>query len=128
MNFVRNKKTICQLIIPLLQEKNIDITLDRAMRTWWRNPRLSGGLGLSDRGYDAFTTGELEYYDVDYKAKLFAGGITVLTDLNKKMPCPYYVHINKKVLSIRIYDSRLLVLIQLYGGLEQCLNIIGNKK
>jgi hypothetical protein len=125
MNFVRDKHTICSTVVPLVVEAGQPTTIEQAMKTWWRNPRRSGGLALTESGFEAFTVAGLEHYDIEYVAKSFASGFTVLTRLNKKMPCPYYIHRAKKSIMIRIYDGRLLVLIDLYGGLEQCLNTIG---
>lgn len=122
MQFVRNKLTICKTVVPLLQEKNIDITVEQAMRTWWLNPRKTGGLGLTESGFQAFLAAELESWDVDYQPKKFAGGFTLLTVLNKKMQCPYCLHRTRGKIYIRIYDSRVYMLINLLGGLDEYLD------
>lgn len=125
MNFVRDKHTICSTIVPLVRETGHDITVEQAMKIWWRNPRKTGGLGLTESGFESFTIAGIEYYDIEYVPESYSSGFTILTRLNKKMPCPYYLHRVKKSMMIRIYDGRLLVLIDLYGGLEKCLNTIG---
>jgi len=122
MKFVRDKFKICQTIVPLLQEKNVDITVEQAMKSWWRNPRRSGGLSLTDSGVHSFHLAGLAHYDIEYRPKLFAGGFTLLTTLNKKLQCPYVLQRERGVIYVRVYDSRIVVLVNLLGGLEEYLN------
>jgi hypothetical protein len=53
---------------------------------------------------------------------LFAGGFTLLTTLNKKLQCPYVLQRERGVIYVRVYDSRIVVLVNLLGGLEEYLN------
>jgi len=126
MNFVHDKSTICETVVPILQEKNIDISVNRAMKTWWRNPRKSGGLELTDRGHNSFEFANLEHYNVEYCFDDYSARFNILFTLNKKLSCPYYIQNRKKIMNIKIYDSRIYVLINLYGGIQDYLNTIGD--
>lgn len=128
MEFVRDKLTITQAVVSLLKEKNIEYSVEQVLTVWWKNPRRQGGLRLTDTGHTAFQTADLEYYTVSCNFKNIqttknfqSCGERALT-LDRKIPCPYYID-KPKTSTLLIYDSRVYVLISMYGSLEEYLSL-----
>jgi hypothetical protein len=95
---------------------------------WWFTGR-SGGLRLTERGDQAFRLAEIEFYEYEIPA----GSISVtyhsfVLQLSKKLNCPYYIDIdvnNKKgKFIIRLYDSRIAMMVSLYGNLKDYLESV----
>jgi hypothetical protein len=116
--------------IVLEQLPDISFSLDHAIKAWWVNLLKNGGLRLSDAGDLAFRKAEFEYFDFDF---FMPNSVNVswnqyMLDLNKKMTCPYYINVksdeNKKMPFIRIYDSRIAMLINLYGGVDRYIQSV----
>jgi hypothetical protein len=56
-----------------------------------------------------------------------------MLEINKKIKCPYYLGVNKiegkkKKLYMRLYDSKIAMLIELYGNLIGYLDSIKVRK
>lgn len=97
---------------------------------WWFTGR-SGGLRLTEEGDRIFRLAEIEYFEcpigsINYNYYGF------VLDLNKKMTCPYYLGLyideKKQLLKgepiIRLYDSRVAVMVNLYGSLKEYLDSV----
>ena len=106
-------------------------TFENAMKKWWQNPRRDAGLRLSPMGNQAFQTAGIEYSDHEIKqiGKSYYGFVI---DLSKKIKCPYYIDVSKSetgnIPYIRLYDSRIAMMLALYGDLESYLNSIKVKR
>jgi hypothetical protein len=96
---------------------------DHFISKWWYTGRREG-LRLTDEGDLAFRLAEIEYYEypvgqVNYNYYGF------LLDLNKKIDCPYFLGLNsskpKAEPIIRLYDSKVAVMVSLYGTLMEYL-------
>ena len=99
------KRRITKAILE--QIPNCDIDLDRAMKTFWLDIRNEGGLRLSDVGEQAFKVADIE---------------NLMLDLSQKLPCPYYIGRKKPSEPyIKIYDSKIAMLINLYGDIYDYL-------
>ena len=102
-------------------------TFENAMKKWWQNPRRDAGLRLSPMGNQAFQTAEIEYSDHEIK-KIGKSYYGFVIELSKKIKCPYYIDVSKSetgnIPYIRLYDSRIAIMLTLYGDLESYLNSI----
>jgi hypothetical protein len=93
---------------------------------WWQTGRQDG-LRLTDEGVTAFQLANIEFYDYEFSQDGQSYHNFIL-DLNKKIKCPYYLGANKKGSSklfyIRLYDSKIAMMLNLYGNLKEYLNSI----
>ena len=114
--------------IVLAELPHTQLTLDHAMKAWWVNLLKHGGLRLTDAGDLAFRTAEFEYFDFEFKTTNVAWSQYML-DLNNKMACPYYINVRttpegRKEPFIRVYDSRIAMLINLYGNITRYIQSV----
>jgi hypothetical protein len=114
------KDQILKVVLDQLPE-HIKINLDDASKHWFVDFRKEGGLRLSDAGDLAFRTADLEFFDFPFTVKDLPDGLSKgLVRLSKRMKCPYYLGTKKvdgKVTGfVRIYDSRIAMMINLYGN------------
>ena len=107
-----------------------ELPIDDVIFKWWFTGRQDG-LRLTDEGVTAFELADIEFYDHEFKQEGQSYHNFVL-ELNKKIKCPYYLGVNKKDKSktfyIRLYDSKISMLMNLYGSLREYLNSIKVKK
>lgn len=109
-------KEIPKEINPFL-EKNID----KLVFAWWFTANNSG-LRLTDLGFKAFGLANIKYYEFDFVIRK-SWNQTIL-EYSKKIKCPYYITVNKK---IYIYDDKIAVLINLYGSVLNYIDSIKDK-
>lgn len=132
---ITSKEKITEIVLKNLPKQlnyNIDdrYTPEDFISKWWYTGR-SAGLRLTEEGDRVFRLAEIEYFEypvgqLDYNYYGF------VLDLNKKMTCPYYLGLNihnKKQLTkgeaiIRLYDSRVAVMLNLYGSLKEYLDSV----
>lgn len=124
IKFVKDKKIICSAILKIIYPEHTDDDLTRATKTWWVNIRNTGGLGLTDTGYEAFLKAEIENYT--FLLEKTPSLILYALELNKKIPCPYYLRYIKRERYITVYDTRVAVMIQLHGNVKDYLNTLEN--
>ncbi len=114
------KSRITQAVLDQLPEQSqLDLTI--AAKSWWVNIRNDGGLRLTEVGKLYFALAEIEYFDLplDYKKSITKNQTTwnaFLMELNHKLTCPYYL--GKNIAGgahIRLYDSKVAMMISLYG-------------
>jgi len=114
-----HRREITQVIITLLPA-GIDVSVDEAMKTWYRNIRESGGFRLTSVGYQALRLAAVNCWsiDVDYrdinKSSLLA--------LDRKLTWPYYLDARGKKLVL--FSSRDAVMVSLYGDVKAWLDSI----
>lgn len=123
------KEQITQTVLDQL-EGNL-WTFDNAMKKWWQNPRRDGGLRLSPSGDLEFRSAGIEFSDHVIK-KIGKSYYGFVVDLSKKIKCPYYIDVSKSdtgnVPYIRLYDSRIAMMLTLYGDLESYLDSVKVRK
>ena len=94
---------------------------------WWYTGRRQG-LRLTEEGDKAFRLAEIEFYEYPV-GKVQYNYYGFLLDLNKKLDCPYYLGLNsnkpKAEPIIRLYDSKVAIMVSLYGTLMEYLENIG---
>jgi hypothetical protein len=97
-------------------------TLDEACKSWWMNFREGGGMRLTNAGFMAFATCDLETYAFDSPTSLVVISKHLLT-LDKKLDCPYYIKIGKRP-QIILFGSRQAMMAAMYGDLEKWLTFL----
>lgn len=129
-NLIKEKLTTA--IIEQLRNLDIDIfinkkdTVDTFIRRWWYTGKRDG-LRLTEEGRSSFELVNLEFYDYDIKIDANSY-FKIMLDLNKNISCPYYLGTKKKTPYIRFYDSKIAVLVKLYGDVHEYLESLRNYK
>lgn len=131
MHKIYNKHQITELVLKQIPQKfNYDLNgryeVSDFLVKWWYTGR-GEGLRLTEEGYQAFCLTEIEYYEypIGLSEFLFKGPKThylkFLLDLNNKIACPYFLMLNT-IPKIRLYDSRVAMMVSLYGNLKEYLD------
>jgi hypothetical protein len=129
---MKNKELITQALIEILeidlsQPKN---SINDLLFKWWATGRSGSGLRLTEDGMDAFSLAEIEHYDFplfvgDKHKGLKKEDLKRFTlKLGKKIKCPWYIGLKNqqaKTAYIRIYDSKIAMMITLYGSFLEYL-------
>ena len=115
------KQSITQQILTGLPEDDRP-TLEEALQSWWMNFRDGGGLRLTNAGFMAFGTCDLETYSFAVPTNLVAIARHLLI-LDKKLDCPYYIKIGKNP-QIVLFGSRQAVMLAMYGDLEKWMTFL----
>jgi len=128
------KEKITEAVLQEIPEPYIyvyrELPISRVIFLWWYTGRQDG-LRLTDDGVNAFELAQLEFYDINFQVKNISYA-NFLLELNKKIKCPYYIGVNKneraKVFYIRLYDSKIAMMLKLYGDLQEYLASIKIKE
>jgi hypothetical protein len=129
IEFVTDRMLITATVLKLIKSDYTPEDLERVRVTWWKNVRPSGGFGLTFDGDQAFRQADLEHWDFDagiVDNSLSAMSFAVAVD--KKMPVPYYLYFSKRHKYLRIYDSRVAMLMGLYGNVSEYLTTLKAKR
>lgn len=105
---------------------------DDIILKWWMTGKLAG-MRLTEIGNTAFKLAQMEYYDLDFTlGKSGLSWYKILMELNHKISCPYYLGVRKqpndKRPYIRLYDSRVAMMVNLYGNIQDYLESINLQK
>lgn len=107
-----------------------ELPIEDVIFKWWQTGRQEG-LRLTDEGVTAFELAQIEFYDYEFKQDGQSYHSFVL-ELNKKIKCPYYIGVNKKSKEksfyIRLYDSKIAMMLGLYGNLQEYLAATKEKR
>jgi hypothetical protein len=108
-----NKVTYTKLFLKELGKTYSDVTLKEFMPLWWYNTREkdSGGLRLTDEGFDVINQIELKTYDIPYPRDMPLT-TQIIIFLDKFIDCPYYLT-NR---SIIVTSERKAVELGLFSG------------
>jgi hypothetical protein len=125
------KETITSAVVLQLPNTYSDfngIPVDKLLFKWWFTGR-SDGLRLTEFGDSMFRLAEIECYTFDFQRRTDMSDHAYMLELTKKIKCPYYLGVNKsedkkKIPYIKLYDSKIAMLISLYGTLVEYLNSI----
>jgi hypothetical protein len=118
---MHDKFSITRRILEHLPEDDRP-TYDEACKSWWMNFRDGGGMRLTNAGFMAFATCDLETYAFDSPTSLAVISKHLLT-LDKKLDCPYYIKIGKRP-QIILFGSKQAVMLAMYGDLEKWLTFL----
>lgn len=113
-----NKRDITQQLIGLWPGEPAP-AVDQAIMAWFRNIRLTGGLRLTDAGYQALEFLQLEQWTVPIADPRTTLTKSLLLALDRKLQYPYYIDYRKKQLIF--FSSREAMLATLYGDIAQFL-------
>ena len=128
-----NKLVLTQALIKLL---DIDQTIPKQsinnlLFKWWATGRTGSSLRLTDEGMKAFTEAEIEFFDFplfDKKIDIKKAEVKKLTlKLGRSLNCPWYMGFkNQQIKSayIRVYDSKVAMMITLYGSFMEYLTLV----
>lgn len=133
-----SKRKIMEAVIkelPVATRNDIGDDVDGIMTRWWTTGRQDG-LRLTEYGDFNFRMAEVEFYDFnlekDIKTHPAQSWHMFLLECNKKIKCPYYLGVNKvnnkNTPYIRFYDSKVAMMVQLYGSLREYLNSTKDKR
>lgn len=101
--------------------------IEKVISEWWFT-KSGESLRLSPMGDMMFRQAEIEFFDLPLKVK-HESWYAFVTNCGKKLKCPYYIGVNKNNTKlaepyIRLYDSKIAVLISLYGDIHSYLDSI----
>ena len=125
-----NKQSITKLVLDNLPEKHAwsDLPFEKILFQWWATGRSQNSLRLTDDGKHAFDQAEIVYYEyplVNNDDELEEVRQTkVILELGKKINCPFYVGYKTRMtksIYVRLYDSKIAMLINLYGSFHDYL-------
>ena len=130
-----NRKTLKQTITEavLAELPHTGKTVDKIMFEWWMTATSGDSLRLSDLGDLHFKLAEIEFYQCPLKVTKKESYYFFITDLSKKIKCPYYLGVNKVEGQkaepyIRLYDSKIAMMMTLYGDIHSYLDSIKVRK
>jgi len=133
MNKPSLKEQITFAVIKELPEAWEEWTLEEAMKTWWQTGQRGDSLRLTDIGDTAFRLAEIEFYKYEFTKKIEGSYHSYILDLSKKLKCPYFLGVNKQEGKksqpyIRLYDSKVAMMVSLYGDIDSYLKSIKVRK
>lgn len=121
------KRLITEAVLAQLPDQQTDI--DQIIRTWWMTGQREG-LRLTAQGDAYFKLAEIEYFDCPMD-KIPAGTwYSFILEVNQKIKAPYYLHVYNKVDGkkgdpyVRIYDSKIAMMLNLYGDIRSYLDSV----
>ena len=131
-----NKLKITEVIRESLPKhsifKNLDIQY--LLFRWWQTGRQGNNLRLTEEGKSAFMEADIAFYDfpLDIKkmSKKEITGKEYTLLLGKKIKCPFYIGLktnHAKSAYIRIYESKVAMMITLYGSFDEFFDNAGIK-
>jgi hypothetical protein len=118
MNSMKYKLT--KIVYELCKDQlDKNLTLDKCLFSWWLTGRAADSLCLTKSGAIAFDLAEIQSYTfpihrVDDKGKIVT--MVSIPLIHKKMTCPFSFYGNPSNAFIKVYDSKIAVMIQLYGS------------
>ena len=120
------------VLAELPNNQQVDSTADGLMMRIWMSGRQDG-LRLTEYGDFIFRTAEIEYYQSNFKLREGTSEHAYVMEINKKIKCPFYLGVNKiegkkKQPYIRLYDSKIAMMIELYGDIVSYLDSIKVRK
>lgn len=129
MNRAKYKESITKTVLEHVDQSIW--TFETAMKSWWYNPRKDGGLRLTQVGDLEFRYADLEHHTHSFVTKKIKKSYyQFVLDLDKKIKCPYYMDVDATTKDpyIRLYDSRISMMLNLYGDIDSYLNSIKVKQ
>lgn len=133
--YKNKKKQLTEIIINQLPDNSLykTIPIDKTIARWWMTGWHTDNLRLTIDGKFAFDEAKIEFFDFalfteeEFKSrknsKKFYNDHKFLTKL-KNIDCPFYIgQKTQQYISsyIRVYDSKIAVMIGLYGNIENYL-------
>lgn len=124
MAYFADRTTITKKILAIINPEHTVLDLDTAMVTWWKNIRSTGGFGLTYAGSKAFEKAEIAFQEFDEGDSGYIGNMGLSLLLDSKMTTPYYFYSDQRRQKIKIYDSRIAMLITLHESVGAYLKTL----
>lgn len=127
-----NKKIVTEIVRKELPDRHTDkeLPLEKIMFKWWSTGRSGNVLRLTDEGYNAFVVAGMQEYSYAINLETLSvklnsiKGVEFTLKLGKLLKCPWYLtSVNKKTCSLKIFDSKVAMFINLYGTVEDYLQL-----
>lgn len=121
------KYTITRAVMDQLPH-TYSTSIDDIISQWWFT-KSGDSLRLSAVGDAAFRLATIEFFESPVKVK-HLNWYKFLTECNKKIKCPYYFSASTEGDSkvkqpfIRVYDSKIAMMLALYGDIESYLESV----
>lgn len=121
-----NKRIITEAVLAELPA--ISKPIEKVMFEWWMSGNSGEGLRLTPAGDKAFRDAEIEFYQSEIKL-IGSSYYGFMVELSKKIKCPYFLGTEKVENGgakpyIRLYDSKIAMMMTLYGDLRSYLDSI----
>jgi hypothetical protein len=134
------KQKITEAVVAELPQKP-ELEIDKLLDEWFMSPNQDS-LRLTTAGNQAFVSAEIEFFDFDLDLKFGdpKGWYGILLEMSKKIKCPYYlgsevterkkpknksaIKIGRRKPFIRVYDSKVAMMVGLYGNLKDYLESV----
>jgi hypothetical protein len=127
MAYFADRTAITKKILAIINPEYTEVDLHQAMVTWWQNIRSTGGFGLTYTGSQAFEKAELEFQEFDNGVSSHMGNSGLSIGLDRKMITPYYFYSTDKRQKIKIYDSRIAMLVTLHESVGAYLKTLDER-
>jgi hypothetical protein len=136
-----NKKIITEIVQNQLpydhEDKNTP--LEDLMFKWWVTGRTGTGLRLTSNGYMAFVSADIQEYNYSINIEEFIKKLNnikapydLTLKIGKVIKCPWFMSPttdngnksrSRKIFLVRIFDSKVAMMINLYGSFEDYLQL-----
>ena len=127
------KQIITEAVLAELPNNHsVDSSADSLMMRIWVSGRQDG-LRLTEYGDFLFRMAEIEYYQCDFKLREGTSEHAYVMEINKTIKCPFFLGVNKiegkkKQPYMRLYDSKIAMMIELYGNIVSYLDSVKVRK
>lgn len=133
MNKPPLKEQITDAVVKELPQAWAEWSLEEALKRWWQTGQRGDSLRLTEIGDTAFRLAEIEYYEYEFTKKIEGSYHNYILELSKKLKCPYYLGVNRQAGKkncpyIRLYDSKIAMMVSLYGDMDSYLKSIKVRK
>jgi len=130
----RSKEIKLKIVEVVLEELpkqlafSTELTAEEVVLKWFMTGNQEG-FRLTNAGNQAFVTANVEFFDVDFNTTPGQGWYGTLMEMSKKITCPYYLGVQKERKGkhdpyIRLYDSKVAMMVGLYGNMKEYLESI----
>jgi hypothetical protein len=122
-----NRDQVTGAVLRILTPDYTEEDLHQANITWWQNFRRNGGFALNPKGAEAFKDAGIEYQEYEIGPAGVMTGMGYQSTLAIKMVVPYYFYINERRMRVKIYDSRVSMMVVLYDTIHEYLDSLPNR-
>lgn len=122
-----SRDMVTSTVLGILTPDYTSEDLHQANVTWWQNFRRTGGFALTAKGEAAFKAADIECEEYEIGPAGFMTGMGTSAILANKMVVPYYFYINKGTMRVKIYDSRVSMMVVIYGTVKEYLDSLPNR-
>lgn len=127
-----NKKQVTEIVRKELPDGHEfkSISQEKILFKWWTTGRSGNVLRLTDEGYKAFCDAGIQEYNYTINLETLAlklnsiKGVEFTLKVGKLLQCPWYLSlVNKKTCNLKVFDSKVAMIINLYGTIEDYLKL-----